>query len=797
MNIVYSWLKDIVPIDVPADELADALTAIGLEVAGIHHYSIARGVKVAEVKEVNKHPDADRLSLCRVDTGTGEPLDVVCGAPNVRAGMKAPLAIIGTKLSAEFTVKKAKIRGAASSGMLCSEKELGISDEQSGIMDLPQEYTTGSELSDYYPDDVVIEIEITPDRGDCLSMLGVAREVSARFNMPLKSPVRRPQGDIPEKIDSAISVIIEAPEGCPRYMGRLVRNVQIRPSPVWMQRRLLLAGIRPINNIVDITNYVLLQYGQPMHAFDYAQLAGQTIVVRRAGKNIAFKTLDNIERKLVSGDLLICDGKQPVALAGIMGGAGSEISETTRDVFLECAYFEPVGIRKTSKRLGLSTDSSYRFERGVDPEQGLVDALDTAAELLHELADGTVVSGKIDNYPSPLAPKDIILRQSRIQRLLGIEVSMEQIVSYLESLRISCRKTDIDTLHCTAPLYRHDLSIEADLVEEVGRLYGYDNIPTAERAQVYMQQSLPSTEAMNDLLRNALAFMGFHEAITNSLSSERKRNVLTPKTQSVNLLNPLTPEMAQLQTTLAGGLLDIVAYNLNRKNVNNRFFEIGKTFESSDSGKIRERNALAIVIEGNFISDTWNTKATPCDFYVLKGGLEAFARNIGIGTLNFARSDKVPSYLDPLESAALECRSLVSGYAGKIDENVCSVFDITTNVYYAEFDITELLHTSLPHPQYIPLPKYPALERDFSFVMPEDIQSSTLAQEIQKVSLLIEDVYPFDVFHGEKLGEGKKSVTFSVRIRSNERTLTDKDGEVICRDIIKKMQTKFGAELRQ
>ena len=794
MKIVYSWLKDFVDIHVPVEELAEALTSAGLEVASIQKFRIPSGIIVARVLQTERHPNADRLSICKVDPGTPEPLTIVCGAPNVRPGIVTALATTGTVLGPDFTVKKAKIRGVESSGMLCSEKELGISDNHSGIMELPEDFKAGKELSVYFPDDEIIEIEITPDRGDCLSMIGVAREVSARFGLPLKNTAQRPLTDSSDPLKEAISVSIEAPEACPRYTGRLIRGVKIAPSPEWMQRRLSLAGIRPINNVVDITNYILLHFGQPMHAFDYSNLQDKKIIVKKAGSELVFSTLDNIERKLISEDLLINDGKRPVALAGIMGGAGSEIKDDTTEVFLECAFFDPIAVRKTSKRLGLSTDSSYRFERGVDPDQILLDALDTAAELIRELSGGVVADGRIDEYPVKFTPREIVVRPQKASMVLGIPFTAEQIISFLSSLQMECVREPSDAIRCKVPLFRHDLTIEVDLIEEIGRMYGYDNIPPTDTTQVLLNQGLPVTESTTDKIRSALIFFGLNEVMTNSMTSEQQRILLTPEKNPVKLLNPLSPEMAQMRTTLAGSMLDVVAYNLNHKNLNNHLFELGKVFEEINSDDIKEKNVIGIVIEGNYWNDSWNTKALPCDFYILKGVLDTFAANAGIGFFTFSAVSEFSDIFE--EEVALVKSGLIQGIAGKVSEKACKHYDIKSSVYYAELDITALLKTSLPQPEYKALPRFPALERDFSFVMPDELSASDITKEIYGISALIEEVVPFDLFRGEKLGPGRKSITFSVKIRSPEKTLTDKDAEEICSNIVTVAQSKFGAQLR-
>ncbi|KMQ51447.1 Phenylalanyl-tRNA synthetase beta chain [Chitinispirillum alkaliphilum] len=795
MKIVYSWLKDFVDVSASPNEVAEALTRAGIEVDSVTPITIPQGVKVARVLSVSRHPNADKLSLCLVDAGEEKQYQIVCGAPNVKEGMLGALATEGTNLG-DFTIKKTKIRGIESNGMLCSEEELSLADESEGIISLPEHYQVGDELSKYIEDDALIEIEITPDRGDCLSIRGVAREVAASFGLQVKNTAKKPKEDTTVNIGSAISVQIEDPSKNPRYMGRLVRDVTIAPSPDWMQRRLTQAGIRPINNIVDVTNYILIEYGQPMHAFDYNKIEDQKITITTAGSSTAFTTLDGIERQLLDSDLLICDGKRPVALAGIMGGAGSEISADTRNVFLECAFFDPVGVRKTSKRLGLSTDSSYRFERGVDPDQGLVDALDTAAALIQEISGGKVDSGKIDIYPQPLKQKQIAIRPKRAKQILGVEISADQIISYFTSLQFSCSKQD-DSILCTIPLFRHDIVEEIDLIEEVGRLYGYDNIPVSETAPVSLLKEESVIESKRDMARFALSYHGFNEIITNSMISEKKNALTAPDMRPVKLLNPLNPEMSQLRTSMVASLVETVAYNLNRKNQNNCLFEIGKVYQAEENPASLpvERDILAVVIEGNFWKQSWNNTPRPCDFFILKGILEAFAAHCRIGALSFQKAES-PVKIYGENASFISADFKISGSAGKVSKEICSFFDIKSSLFYAELDITEWLRAKAHLTCYKPLPKYPSLQRDFSFVMPEELSSSVVEEEIRSVSPLVEDVTPFDLFRGEKLGEDRKSVTFSVSFRSPEKTLTDKEVERICKKIISNMKMKYGATLR-
>jgi phenylalanyl-tRNA synthetase beta chain len=794
MKIVYSWLKDFIDIEIPVEELADALTGAGLEVASIERFKIPAGIKVARILATEKHPNADKLTVCKVDAGTDQPLTIVCGAPNAAPGLVTALATEGTILGPDFTVKKAKLRGVESFGMLCSERECGLSDDHAGIMSLSSHFIVGKELSDYYPEDAVIEIEITPDRGDCLSVLGVAREVSARYGLPIKDTVKIPLENNTDQIDNAISVTIENPQASPRYCGRLIRGITIAESPEWMKRRLVLAGFRPINNIVDITNYLLIQYGQPMHAFDYDRIEDKKIIVRKSGSSQTFKTLDNADRALLPDDLLICDGKRAVALAGIMGGAGSEITESTTNVFLECAFFDPVTVRKTSKRLGLSTDSSYRFERGVNPADGLQNAINTAAEMVRELAGGLVSAGCIDIYPKQLIPVEILVRREKVSRVLGIQFSMEQIVSSLSSLGIECSNVTAESVQCKVPLFRHDITIEEDLIEEVGRLYGYDNIPPSETAPVLLNTPLPVRERTTDTIRMALAYNGLNEVISNSLTAEKIRKALTPDVKPVALLNPLNPDMAQMRTTLAGNHLQILSYNLNHKNENNHFYELGKTFNQNEDGTVTEKDILGLVLEGAIWGASWNTKAQLVDFYTLKGILDSFFAHIGLDKPVYTPSNSVSNIYDT--DCAVFTLGSISGVCGKVSKSATDFFDIKSTVYFAEIDITSLLNSPLSQPKYKPLPKFPALERDFCFVMAEEVSATAICDEIVAISALVEQVRPFDLYRGEKLGNGKKSIAFNVKLRSPEKTLTDKEVEGICGTIVSTMQTKYNATLR-
>jgi phenylalanyl-tRNA synthetase beta chain len=797
MKFAYSWLKDLVHTDLSAHEMADVLTSVGLEVAAVEPREVPAGVVVASIVSVDKHPNADRLSLCRVSAGGGEEFEVICGAPNVRAGMKTALAPEGCVLGAGMTVKRATIRGVESRGMLCSERELGLSEEHAGIMDLAGDAVVGAPLSELIPADAVIEIELTPNRGDCLSILGVAREVAAKLGCELTSPALRPR-ESGGAVDEHMTVTIDDPEGCPRYLGRLVRNVTIGESPHWLKQRLRASGLRPISNIVDITNYILLLFGQPMHAFDYARIAGRTIGVRDARPGQRFTTLDDAERTLEAGDLMIWDGERPVALAGIMGGADTEIGENTTDVFLECAFFNPVTIRATSKRLGLSTDSSYRFERGVDPEGGLRDAIDTAAELIRQIAGGEVVSGVIDVYPDKQHRPEIVLRPERVARLLGVAIDAAEIERMLVALNIEKVSETDGVLRFRPPTYRHDLAIEADLIEEVGRLYGYDSIPTKDWAAVTITRASDMVDATRRRVREVLAGMGLHETLTNSITSEAMRGLLTPAKEAVKLMNPLTPEMSQMRTTILGSLLEVTARNINHRTLSSHLFEIGKIF-TARSGEVLpcEREVIAVLLQGDLIPATWNTPAQPVSFYALKGIIDALAGRLGLGELEYAPAGgEVTGWWD-VEAAEVSWGDTLRGQAGAVRDDVLDSFGIPGPVYYAELDVSDLLTGELPQPHYAALPRYPAVERDFSFVMAEEVASAALVEDIRAVSELIEEVTPFDLYRGEKVGEGAKSITYAIRLRAPDRTLSDTEAEEVARKVIETARRRHGAELRR
>jgi phenylalanyl-tRNA synthetase beta chain len=796
MKVSYQWLKELVDFDQDPQTLATLLVGAGLEVASVTPRAVPAGVVVAHVKATERHPNADKLSVCTVDAGTGEDLQIVCGAPNVTAGLRVPCATIGTVIAPDFVIKKAKLRGVESSGMLCSERELGVGDSHEGLMVLGEEHAPGTPLNQLFPDDWIIEIEITPNRGDCLSIKGVAREVSAVTGKPLRK-LNSPCTEAGESLDDAIRVVIEDAERCPRYMGRLVRDVRIGPSPAWMKNRLSACGMRPINNVVDITNYILLLFGQPMHAFDYRQIGGKTIVVKRAQDGQAFVTLDGTERTLTAEDLLICDARRAVALAGVMGGQNSEIADSTTEVFLECAYFQPAGVRKTSRRLGLVTESSYRFERGVDPAEGLAEALETCAELIRTLAGGSVAKGVVDACPSPVQPKTVQLRQPRIARVLGVDVGAEQASAYLEALNMPCTARAGDTLTFSVPPYRHDIFAEIDLIEEVGRMYGYDNIPPREHSSVALNQPVQYVDGRSDRVRDVLAFAGLSEAITPTLVPEKWRALLTPDQDAVKLLNPVSPELAQMRTNLLGSMLQVLVHNQNRRAVGNHLFELGTVYLPRPGKKLpEERVKLAVLLEGDFVAGSWGTPPVPGTFYTLKGILARLSQLAGFGPMSVGPCGEQSGWFTE-EAAEVRCGGRVSGVMGRVASQVLDAFDARGAVYYAELDVQDALSEKPPIQAYESLPRFPPVERDLALVMPEELPSSVATELIQNASELVESVSVFDVYRGDKLPGGRKSLACSVRLRSKERTLTDKDADGVFARILQTLREAHDIQLRQ
>lgn len=801
MIISLNWLKEYVDFSVSPEELADRLTMSGLEVESIEYAGKAlESVVVAEILDMGGHPDADKLSLCRVSDGENE-YPIVCGASNMKTGDKVALARTGTvlppgpKFPEGITIKKAKIRGQVSEGMLCAENELGLGTESDGIMILPPGAVPGTRLIDELGiNDVLLEIGITPNRPDCLSVVGTAREAAA----VLSGAAGYPDTSVKESgvpVGDYISVEIKSPGGCPRYTCRVISGVKIGPSPEWMKTRLESSGIRSINNVVDVTNYVLLELGQPLHAFDYDLVRGKKIVVRQAEDGETITTLDGAERKLSADDLLICDGERPVALAGVMGGAYTEVTGGTTSILLESAYFSPDTVRKTSRKTGLKSESSYRFERGVDPE-GVVKALDRAAALIAGLAGGEVAAGRIDEYPVKIEPAVVSVTASRINAILGTDISEEEIISIQKRLGLELLSPDNGVLTFRVPTYRVDLTREIDIVEETARLYGYNNVPVTLPA-VAMKTELPGgVRTVQSKFKEVFTANGFYEAINYSFEDEELLGLFSPE-KALPILNPISKDGAVMRTSLTAGLVKNVLLNLSRQENDVRIFETGKIYIPSSGDKLpKETNKLAAAATGRKQPELWDREEF--DFFDLKAVLEKALGALHARDCVTFRAAPGIEFLHPGKSAEIVMDGEVVGYAGEIHPGLRERFGLTKRVYVAEIDLDDAARlTAGKKGEFRPLPKFPSVRRDIALVVDEGVSAGSIIDEIRSMgSGLIEDARIFDVFTGGAVQEGKKSVAVSLHLRASDKTLTEEEINRIQDKALKKLRLALGAELR-
>ncbi len=812
MKFTYDWLNHYVDTEglTPAD-LADKLTMLGLEVDSLTSpFSALSGLKTATVTSCKRHPDADKLSLCQVKIGD-ENLQIVCGAPNVREGLSVVVALPGTVLPGNFKIGKSKIRGEHSYGMICSEKELGLSNEHQGIMELPEGTKDGLECIEALGlDSLCIDVDLTPNRPDCASVIGIAREVSSFVNKPLRLPV---DGAKIVEEDKGFTVRIEAPDLCPRYAGKRIQNVKIGPSPWWLRRILISVGLRPINNVVDVTNFVMLEYGQPLHAFDFKKLAEGRVVVRRArADEKSFTTLDGVARQLDEETLLICDGRQPVAVAGVMGGLDSEVSAETTEILLESACFDQVSIRRSARRLKLSTDSSYRFERGVDPE-GTINALERAAQLICELAGGVAVADGIDRFPGKRSAAPISLSVARTNTLLGINLSADEIAALLQSIKIVCSKQDEDRLLATVPSFRRDLFREADLVEEVARLFGYNRIPTSlpKLNLSYPEQDPERSKRL--LLSSLLPGIGFTEVINYSFIGASQLLMLgiqgdDERLQYVELINPLSEDQGIMRTTLLPGLLENVKRNINFQRPAIKLFELGKVFfKTADDTLPRERHHLSGVLSGNRYGNgsPLYYKQADVDIFDAKGCVAFIleAMNLSFNTrgalLHFTAiaDDQLEPFAVPGSSLGLFLQSTKIGSVERIKESVLRSFGIKNAVYYFDLDFDSLCRLQTEQAAFRPLPIFPFVKRDIALLVKEDVSAGQILETVTgSDEKLIEQVEIFDVFQGGKVPEGHKSIGLTVTYRSATKTLTEKNVDKSHAKVVHILTEKFGGSFR-
>jgi len=806
MKISYNWLNTLIKTDLNPEQISEYLTSSGLEVEGMESFESIKGglqgIVIGEVMEKEKHPDADKLSLTKVNVGKPELLSIVCGAPNVAAGQKVLVATVGAKLypttGEPFEIKKSKIRGALSEGMICAEDEIGLGTGHDGIMILPESATPGMPAAEFFKleKDTVFEIGLTPNRADAASHYGVARDLQAILNTKhnntdVKAELRGIH-ELPEASNvNTVSVSIENPEACKRYSGLVISGITVKPSPDWLKNYLLAIGLRPINNIVDITNFVLHDLGQPLHAFDLDKIKGNKIIVKTGLENTMFKTLDGVERKLFANDLMICNESEPMCLAGVFGGADSGVSEQTTAIFLEAAYFDPGYIRRSGKQHGLKTDSSFRFERGTDPEM-TVTALKRAANLIFELAGGVMSMDLVDLYPEKLEPFKVAFSYTNCQELIGKEIDRGIIKHIILSLGISIEQEGNDGLLLSVPRYKTDVTREADVVEEVMRIYGYNNVE--ESTQIKFSANFADREkatAAENTSANLLVGFGFHEMMGLSLTKESYYAEGTPL---VKVLNPLSSDLNVMRHSMLYGGLESLAYNINRKQADLKLFEFGKTYQTTDADfKYSEAKHLAVFITGRKYAENPFGKNEKVDFSFLKGCVEAILNKLSITFKTTELSDGQFSYG---LSFAHKNKHLVS--LGLVDKAICKKMDVNAEVFFADFNWDNVLSllgkTKL---EFTEIPKFPSVRRDLALL----IDKKTSYKELEELAFsterkLLKAVNLFDIYMGDKLEAGKKSYALSFTLQDEEATLNDKQIDTVMQKLIKNYTEKMGATLR-
>ena len=803
MLVSMNWLKEFVDIDQSAEEIADLLTMGGIEVESVSYVGHELvTVFIAKVEETTAHPKSEKLSLARISLGEREAT-VVCGAPNLRTGQLVPYAAPGTVLVSGQKIEETEIKGVPSSGMLCSEKELGLGDDASGILVLDESCKPGMSLTKAFPfvKDAILEISLTPNRGDCLSVLGAAREVAALTGKPWKVPevpVAKGQASVAKRIS------VEVPDAdlCPRYVATMVEGVKIGPSPLDIRLRLIRAGVRPISNVVDATNLVLMECGQPLHAFDYNLLEDRKIVVRRCEPGETFVTLDGVERRLPENALMIRDGKRSVALAGIMGGMNSEITENTSNVLIESACFERFGIRRTSKALGLSTEASYRFERGIDPE-GTIWAAHRVAHLIGQLAGGTVLSGRVDAYPAPIVRPRVSVRTSKVNSLLGLNLKDEEISSYLKRLGISVKKVAgaNGEIVSVSPSWRWDLDREEDMAEEVARLHGFQNIPVSMPSY----RSAPDRSGENrNRIRNVNSLMnasGFSEVITMSFVSVEAAREFSTRSEDRDeliLINPLTEDYAAMRTSLIPGILAVAKRNINFRSENLKLYEVGKTFSPVPGEELpREDLKLAGVATGARYPELWNLpRDQEVDFYDVKGVLESLLEGLGIQEVVFVPSNV--SFLHPGKSADMILDDESIGFLGEVAPAKVREYDMPGKVLMFEVLLEPLFVRMRKEGVFTPIPRYPYIERDLSFIVEEKVSGDMIKHLISRLAHdIIASVILFDLYRGKSIPEGCQSMAFRIRYQAVDRTLTDEEVQEVHSRVADALVRELGATMRE
>jgi phenylalanyl-tRNA synthetase beta chain len=801
MKVPLGWLAEWTLLPASVDALVERLTAAGLEVEDVLRTGPdLSGVTVGLVLERRAHPDADRLSVCQVDVGAAEPLEIVCGAPNVAAGQKVAVATVGTALPGGLRIKKSKIRGVVSNGMICSATELGLGEESDGILVLAASAPVGAPLASVVSaGEVVLDVEITPNRGDWVSLLGMAREVRASFGGTLRAPETAPPETGPPAA-GAVEIRVEDRAGCARYVGRVVRNVRVGPSPDWLARRIEAAGFRSVNNVVDVTNLVMLELGQPLHAFDLAKLRGRSVCVRAAHAGEKIRTLDGHLRELARGDLVIADAEGAIAVAGVMGGADSEVAAATREILLESAYFDPARVRRTAKRLGLASDASYRFERGVDPD-GQARAADRAARLIAEVAGGEVARGVVEALGDPVPPADPIrLEPARANRLLGTSLSAEEVRALLARVEVDAQPAADGALVCRPPRYRPDLRIAADLVEEVARIYGYDRIPSTLPAGALAGVTLPPRRETREAVRSALVAAGFSEVMTFPFVGAGEADALRlapgdPRRNAVRLVNPIQSDKPWLRTQLVASVLRTARANRARQVGEIRAFELARVFRAGTPGGLPEEpmEAVAILARGEEKS-LWGEPRPPV-FFEMKGAAERLLGELGVRA-SF-RGGEVEPFLHPGASGEFRLGKQRVLALGELHPECARELELDGPVALLVADVDALDRAGRAAARYREVSRFPAVQRDVAVLLARDVAAGEVADAIREAgggSLV--SVRVFDRFAGKGVPEGKVSVAYRLVFQRTDRTLTEPEVSEAMERVLAMLARRFDAELR-
>ena len=808
MTISYKWLSEYLPVTVEPERLSRILTSIGLEVESMHNYEEVKGglkgLVIGEVLQTEKHPNADKLTLTSVTIGNGEPLQIVCGAPNVAAGQKVVVAPVGTTIypttGEPLTMKVAKIRNVESYGMICAEDEIGLGSSHAGILVLPGEARVGARAADYFQpyEDYIYEIGLTPNRMDAMSHWGVARDVCAYLSYHDKKDIRPklPNGN-GFKVDDhslPIEVSVENITACPRYSGVSIANIQVKESPTWLQQKLKAIGLRPINNIVDITNYIQHETGQPLHAFDADAIAGKKVIVKNLPEGTKFITLDEKERTLTNEDLMICNEKEGMCIAGVFGGLHSGVTEKTTNIFLESACFNPLHIRKTSFRLGLRTDAASRFEKGTDIS-ATVSVLKRAANMIREMAGGKIASEIVDSYPQPNPKTEVAIKYHFLKKLSGKNYHPDAVRNILVSLGFEVIKDGIDELRVAVPYHKPDISLPADLVEEVLRIDGLDNvqIPEAITITPAIEENYAG-ETLREKVSNYLAGQGFNEIMTNSITnasyfSEQEQEHM------VKMINSLSAELNILRNSLFETALEVVAHNLNHKNNSLRLFEFGKAYSSSGPGKYEETDKLCVVVTGQVDETSWKQKGTAVDFYYLKGVVTAMLQLLGVKA-DSMETMPVPKFDNHI---VFKLNGQIIAACGEVKRSVLDKFDIRQPVYFAALNWNLVSESASRNKTKIQeISRFPAVQRDIAMVVAKQLPYEKVESSVQKMRLKqLQTMQLFDIFESDKLGADKKSMAVSFTFLDNEKTLTDKEIDGWMSKIMSTLEKELQAEIRR